>query len=39
MYLKCKMIFLDQDGQHSYVDLVKYLMVSRSGKIKKNIVQ
>jgi hypothetical protein len=31
MYLKYKMIFHDQDGQHSYVDLVMCLMVSRSG--------
>jgi hypothetical protein len=30
MYLKYKMIFDDQDGQHSYVDLVMFLMVSRS---------
>jgi hypothetical protein len=30
MHLKYKMMFHDQNGQHSYVDLVMYLMVSRS---------
>jgi hypothetical protein len=31
MYLKYKLIFHDQDAQHSYVDVVMCLMVSRSG--------
>jgi hypothetical protein len=31
MHLKYKVMFHDQNGQHSYVNLVMCLMVSRSG--------
>jgi hypothetical protein len=31
MHLKYKVMFHDQNGQHSYVDLVMCLMVLRSG--------
>jgi hypothetical protein len=32
MHLKYKIDVYNKDGQHSYVDLVMCLMVSRSGK-------